>query len=467
MDAIRSTTNTASSSLAASIVTVNGTLTTTSSSLAGRVDSISSGFTTASSSLASSITSTNSALSTASSSLATRVSTLSSSVGSATSSLSASISTTATTLASVSGSVVNLSSEYGVNVTAGRVTGFKILSSPTVSDFTIQADKFQIVNSSGAGNKSPFIVESGVTYIDGAVIKNLDANKINAGTISATIKLTAAKLESPEITGSSFMINSRVGMRYQDNNGTITITGGSDNGESNGAQIDLVGSGGAAAGSRGTLVLTACNIGTTSGDGTIRFRTSGSEQAILQRDGTFELNHSSTDNGFKGASIRFGTSTASTDRAISCNFAADGACLTYAGGTGVTGVLTTLEAHRWVDSGNNNELMALTTGGNLYVQTDVYADNFVSPSSERLKTNIETITGSLYVISKLKPVSFDWKSDNKHDTGLIAEQVQEILPHIVSKTDGIVQGLDYAKIVPYLIGAIHELENKIAKLEKQ
>ena len=111
--------------------------------------------------------------------------------------------------------------------------------------------------------------------------------------------------------------------------------------------------------------------------------------------------------------------------------------------------------------------MALTTGGNLYVQTYVYADNFVSPSSERLKTNIETITGSLYVISKLKPVSFDWKSDNKHDTGLIAEQVQEILPHIVSKTDGIVQGLDYAKIVPYLIGAIHELENKIAKLEKQ
>jgi hypothetical protein len=77
------------------------------------------------------------------------------------------------------------------------------------------------------------------------------------------------------------------------------------------------------------------------------------------------------------------------------------------------------------------------------------------------------LTASLDIISKLKPVSFDWKSDNKSDTGLIAEQVQEILPHIVSKTDGVVQGLDYAKIVPYLIGAIQELENKIAKLEKQ
>ena len=126
------------------------------------------------------------------------------------------------------------------------------------------------------------------------------------------------------------------------------------------------------------------------------------------------------------------------------------------------------EAHRWVNSGNSQELMALTTGGNLYVQTDVYADNFVSPSSERLKTNVLALTDSLEIVSKLKPVSFDWKCDNKHDTGLIAEQVQEILPHIISKdADGVVQGLDYAKIVPYLIGAIHELENKIAKLEKQ
>ena len=366
---------------------------------------------------------------------------------------------------------MNFGGEYALTVTASgtpRIAGFRIINqSSASSDFTVQADTFRIYNTTNGTVSQSFLADASGVYMPQAFIRELDAGKITAGTINASVLLTAAELQSPRITGSGIMINSSNGMRYQDNNGNFIITGGSANGENNGAQIDLVGSGGASAGTRGVLALSACNIGTTSGDGTIRFRTSGSEQAILQRDGTFELNHSSTDNGFKGASIRFGTSTASTDRAISCNFAADDACLTYAGGTGVTGVLTTLEAHRWVDSGNNNELMALTTAGNLYVQTDVYADNFVSPSSERLKTNIETITGSLYVISKLKPVSFDWKSDNKHDTGLIAEQVQEILPHIVSKTDGIVQGLDYAKIVPYLIGAIHELENKIAKLEKQ
>jgi len=371
----------------------------------------------------------------------------------------------------ISQSLVNFGGEYALTVTASgtpRIAGFRIINqSSASSDFTVQADTFRIYNTTNGTVSQSFLADASGVYMPQAFIRELDAGKITAGTINATVLLTAAELQSPRITGSGIMINSSNGMRYQDNNGNFIITGGSANGESNGAQIDLVGSGGAASGSKGTLVLSACNVGTTDGDGTIRFRTAATEQAKIKRDGTFEINHSSDDNGFKGASIRFGASTANTDRAISCNFAADAACLTYAGGTGVTGTLVVSESHRWVDSGNNNELMALTTGGNLYLQTDVYADNFISPSSERLKTNVLALTDSLEIVSKLKPVSFDWKIDNKHDTGLIAEQVQEILPHIVSKTDGVVQGLDYAKIVPYLIGAIHELENKIAKLEKQ
>jgi hypothetical protein len=393
-------------------------------------------------------------LTTASSSLASTITTVSSSFRTASSSLSASISTTATTLASVSGSVVNLSGEYGINVTAGRVTGFKILSSPTVSDFTIQADKFAIVNSSGEGSKSPFIVESDVTYIDGAVIKSLDAGKITAGTINATVLLTAAELQSPRITGSAFMINSRVGMRYFNDSGVLTITGGDDNGDTNGAQLDLVGN--TASTSAGVLNLVAGNVGASgTTQGFIQFYTGGNQRGFVYNSGVFNIKQG----------LSFGTANDSTTTmAISNNFGGNNA-LTFAGGSGYTGAVAS-EAHRWVDSGNTNELMALTTAGNLYVQTDVYADNFIAPSSERLKTNVLPLTASLDIISKLKPVSFDWKSDNKSDTGLIAEQVQEILPHIVSKTDGVVQGLDYAKIVPYLIGAIHELQQEITKLKK-
>ena len=379
----------------------------------------------------------------------------------------------------ISQSLVNFGGEYALTVTASgtpRIAGFRIINqSSASSDFTVQADTFRIYNTTNGTVSQSFFADAQGVYMPQAFIRELDAVKITAGTISAAVLLTAARLESPEITASGIMINDDNGLRYKDNNGNFIITGGSANGENNGAQIDLVGSGGAATGSKGTLVLSACNVGTTAGDGTIRFRTAATEQAILQRDGTFELNHSSTDNGFKGASIRFGTSTASTDRAISCNFAADGACLTYAGGTGVTGTLVASESHRWVDSGNNNELMALTTGGNLYVQTDVYADAFNSPSSIKYKENIQPLLKATDIINALQPKTFDWKDGSKKaDVGLIAEQVAEIIPNIVSYKDGEVSGLDYAKLTPFLIAAIQQqnvlIENmrlRLGVLEKR
>jgi hypothetical protein len=372
----------------------------------------------------------------------------------------------------ISQSVVNYGDQYALTVTTAgtsRVAGFRILNQSTAaSEFVVQADVFKIYNTTQGTVSQSFLADASGVYMPQAFIRNLDAGKITAGTINASVLLTAARLESPEITGSGIMINSSNGMRYQDNNGNFIITGGSANGESNGAQIDLVGSGGASAGSKGTLVLSACNVGTTDGDGTIRFRTAATEQAKIKRDGTFEINHSSTDNGFKGASIRFGTSTATTDRAISCNFAADAACLTYAGGTGVTGTLVVSEAHRWVDSGNNNELMALTTGGNLYVQSEIFADAYNSTSALKYKKNIVSITDGIDYIKKLNPVSFDFKDDSRHNVkGLIADDVDKILPDIVYKKDGEPESIDYSKLVPILLAAIKEQQVLIENLQSE
>ena len=149
--------------------------------------------------------------------------------------------------------------------------------------------------------------------------------------------------------------------------------------------------------------------------------------------------------------------------------------MTYAGGTGVTGTLVASESHRWVDSGNNNELMALTTGGNLYVQTDVYADAFNSPSSIKYKENIQPLIKATDIINALQPKTFDWKDGSKKaDVGLIAEKVAEFIPNIVSYKDGEVSGLDYAKLTPFLIAAIQEqnllIENmrlRLGVLEKR
>ena len=359
----------------------------------------------------------------------------------------------------ISQSLVSFGGEYSLIVTSSgtpRIAGFRIINqSSASSDFTVQADNFRIYNTTDGTVSQSFFADAQGVYMPQAFIRELNAGKIIAGTISATVLLTAAELQSPRITGSAFMITSQVGMRYFNNTGVLTITGGTDNGDTNGAQLDLVGN--SSTTSAGVLNLVAGNtgsLGTTKGF--IQFYTGGNQRGFVYHSGVFNIKQG----------LSFGNANDSTTTmAISNNFGANDA-LTFAGGSGTTGVLTTSEAYRFMNSGNSQELMALTTGGNLYVQTDVYADNFISPSSERLKTNVLALTASLDVISKLKPVSFDWKSDNKHDTGLIAEQVQEILPHIVSKTDGVVQGLDYAKVVPYLIGAIHELKEEIAKLKK-
>jgi len=95
---------------------------------------------------------------------------------------SASITTLQSTSASLQGDVTNLNAQYGVTVSAGKVTGFKLNSSATTSDFIVQADRFKIENASGA----PFEVIGGTTYIKEAMINTLNADKITTGTLSAS-----------------------------------------------------------------------------------------------------------------------------------------------------------------------------------------------------------------------------------------------------------------------------------------
>jgi len=154
------------------------------------MDSLGASIQTNSSSLASSIKTVNDVATSTSSSLATVTTTLSSAIGNATSSLSASISTTATTLATLSGSV---SAEYVLNVTAGnRVAGFRLTNAGgggNASSFVVQADKFQIVDSSGNYATAPFTVENNTVYITNANIQSLNVGKLTAGSLGIQMGL--------------------------------------------------------------------------------------------------------------------------------------------------------------------------------------------------------------------------------------------------------------------------------------
>ena len=101
-------------------------------------------------------------------------------------------------------------------------------------------------------------------------------------------------------------------------------------------------------------------------------------------------------------------------------------------------------------------------------------------SDSRLKENIVNIDGALEKVSMLKGVTFDWCEDyikerggedgyfiKKHDTGLIAQDVQQVLPEIVRKKKDGYLGVQYDKMVGLLVEAIKELRTEINELKSK
>ncbi|VOS98611.1 PblB [Streptococcus pneumoniae] len=92
-------------------------------------------------------------------------------------------------------------------------------------------------------------------------------------------------------------------------------------------------------------------------------------------------------------------------------------------------------------------------------------------SDRRLKENItDTAVKALDKINRLRMVAFDFIENKKHEEiGLIAQEAETIVPRIVSRDpenpDSYLH-IDYTALVPYLIKAIQELNQKIEKMEK-
>ena len=107
------------------------------------------------------------------------------------------------------------------------------------------------------------------------------------------------------------------------------------------------------------------------------------------------------------------------------------------------------------------------TGDSLKVAGDVVA--FVS-SDKRYKDNIVNISSPLDKLSKINGVSFTWneishKQTGKKDIGVIAQEIEEVLPEIVETRDNGYKAVDYPKLTALLIEAVKELSDKVKKLE--
>jgi hypothetical protein len=103
-------------------------------------------------------------------------------------------------------------------------------------------------------------------------------------------------------------------------------------------------------------------------------------------------------------------------------------------------------------------------GSNVNVSGVVTATDFNSSSDQNLKTNIETIENALDITSQLRGVSFDWKETGSKSYGVIAQELEKVLPDLV-KT-GELKTVNYSGIIGVLIEAIKELKEDIEDLKK-
>jgi Chaperone of endosialidase len=89
-------------------------------------------------------------------------------------------------------------------------------------------------------------------------------------------------------------------------------------------------------------------------------------------------------------------------------------------------------------------------------------------SSMRYKTDAQSYTSGLEVISRLRPISFRWREQGERDLGLAAEEVAAVEPLLVTQNaEGEVEGVKYRQINVVLINAVKEQQRQIEQLQSQ
>ena len=107
---------------------------------------------------------------------------------------------------------------------------------------------------------------------------------------------------------------------------------------------------------------------------------------------------------------------------------------------------------------------AAGTQGEIIAQTKVTSAAFFYSSDAALKEDIQTIENPLEKVQQLRGVSYKWKDTGRKDIGLVANEVQKVLPELVA--DGEHKTMDYGHMIGLLVEAIKEQQKEIEELKK-
>ena len=110
----------------------------------------------------------------------------------------------------------------------------------------------------------------------------------------------------------------------------------------------------------------------------------------------------------------------------------------------------------------------MSSGGDAQFRQDVIA---YYSSDKRLKDNIVRIENPLEKVGKIGGYTFDWNDKQQtytgKDVGVIAQEIQEVLPELVTERDNGYLAVKYEKIVPLLIESIKELKQEVDEIKQK
>jgi hypothetical protein len=183
-------------------------------------------------------------------------------------------------------------------------------------------------------------------------------------------------------------------------------------------------------------------------------------------DGTnFQINGPLTTNGntlFAGTGVFSGNASVAGvffNNDIRCNLyrfdSGDTDTFMQWGGDGFINVVTN-SAIRCQFGGNGNTQF----WGNVFVTGDV-----IHNSDERLKTSIETIPDALDTLRQLRGVEYTRVADGKRTIGVIAQEIERVLPNLVTETGEGNKAVSLTNLIGLLIEAVKELSERVEELE--
>lgn len=150
--------------------------------------------------------------------------------------------------------------------------------------------------------------------------------------------------------------------------------------------------------------------------------------------------------------------------------------------TAVSNVAITTGAVITDDTSSDQSLylmMGIATSGTYFTANTSSTQLYFNPSTGTLsstifnslsdiskKTNISIIDNAVDTVNLIEGVEFNWIENNKKSSGVIAQQLEQILPHLVDDNNGI-KSVNYHGLIAYLIESVKELSRKVEELEKK